>query len=146
MRIGRTGCFLALTMVCAGAAQAQGNLGELLDMGGKQVAKGELVSLIVGASMSGDSFGLKGGGVRFDYRADGTVTGIARNAAGQEFQHTGTWNVDDAGRFCRETTVMPANVRKSECRFFFVKANEYFAAESNTDRGATVFKRLFEKK
>lgn len=142
----RVALILLAMAVWAGGAVAQETLGELLDLGGRKMSQAELVAALQGTVMSGDSVKLKGGGIRFEYSPDGTVTGVGRTATGEEFRHSGTWRVDENGHFVRETISMPSGVKKVEERFFFKRGDAYYAAESETDRAAPVFKRLFEKK
>jgi hypothetical protein len=134
----------ALALACSGPTMAQGNLGELLDMGAKQIQKDELVSLLSGLTMSGESFTNQGGTIRFGYKADGTVSGGLRTADGREFPSTGTWKVDDSGKFCREM-IRANGARWGDCRYFFKLSDAYYAAETN-DRGTKIEKRVFEKK
>lgn len=135
---------VVVVVTCSGSAMAQSNLGELLDMGAKQIPKDQLVSLLSGLTMSGESFNNQGGTIRFDYSADGTVSGGLRTADGREFRSTGTWKVDDSGKFCREM-VRANGTHWGDCRYFFKLADAYYAAETN-DRGTKIEKRLLEKK
>lgn len=139
-----TAWIAACAITCSGSAMAQSNLGELLDMGAKQIPKDELVSLLSGLTMSGESFTNQGGTIRFEYMADGTVSGGLRTADGREFPSKGTWKVDDSGKFCREMT-RANGTRWGDCRYFFKLADVFYAAETN-DRGTKIEKRLFEKK
>lgn len=132
-------------IACAGPASAlaQGNLGELLDMGARQIPKDELVRLLSGLTMSGESFGNQGGSIRFEYKADGSVSGHLRTADGREFPSSGTWTVDDSGKFCRD--MARANGSKwGDCRYFFKLADGFYAAQSG-DRSTKIEKRIFEK-
>lgn len=134
----------ALAVVVSTSATAQSNLGELLDMGAKQIPQAELVSLLSGLTMSGESFNNQGGTIRFDYKGDGTVSGRLRTADGREFPSSGTWKVDDSGKFCRDMT--RANGSKwGDCRYFYRLGDGYFAAETN-ERGTKIEKRIFEKR
>lgn len=130
--------------IFSGVAMAQSNLGELLDMGARQIQKDELVSLLSGLTMSGESFTTPGATIRFDYLGDGTVSGYSRTATGQESRSTGKWTVDDSGKFCRAMTRQNGQ-RWGDCRYFFMHADTYFAAETN-DRATKIEKRIFEKK
>lgn len=126
------------------AAMAQSNLGELLDMGARQIQKDELVSLLSGLTMSGESFNNQGGTILFAYKADGTVAGHLRTADGREFPSSGTWKVDDSGKFCRDMA-RPNGSKWGDCRYFYRHADGYYAAETN-DRATKIEKRIFEKK
>jgi len=133
----------ALAVVVSSSAAAQSTLGELLDMGAKQIPQAELVSLLSGLTMSGESFNNQGGTIRFDYKADGTVSGHLRTADGREFPSSGTWKVDDSGKFCRDMT-RPNGSKWGDCRYFYRLGEGYFAAETN-ERGTKIEKRIFEK-
>ena len=68
---------LAVTVVVAGLASAnalaQANLGELLDMGAKKLSKEELVALLSGANMSGET--RDGAVYDVTYKPNGTYSG-----------------------------------------------------------------------
>lgn len=137
-------CFLFSLVAFAHTAQAQETVGEVLDAGWKKLSKAELVPLLSGANMSGESFKVKGSTIHFAYSADGTVSGFSQTPMGHRSHSTGTWNVDDSGKFCRDMTRQNGQ-RWNDCRFFFKRDNVYFAAETD-DRGANVEKRAIEKR
>lgn len=143
MNAWRNSVFILVSAISS-SVLAQSNLGELLDIGAKQIQKDELVSLLSGLVMSGESFTNQGGSIRFEYKADGTVSGYLRKADGQEFPSVGTWKVDDSGKFCRDMT-RPNGSKWGDCRYFYRLADGYYAAETN-DRGTKIEKRIFEKK
>lgn len=136
--------FFISACVLSGSVMAQSNLGELLGMGAKQIQKDELVLLLSGLTMSGESFNNQGGTIRFEYKADGTVTGYFRTTDGRDFPSSGTWKVDDSGKFCRDMTRADGS-KWGDCRYFFRLADNYYAAQKS-DRGTKIEKRIFEKK
>lgn len=144
MRLRKWLGWMLMAVVWAGPALAQESVGALLDMGGKKLTRDELVPLLSGTFMAGDSITQSGGKIGFTYQADGTVAGFSRMANGEEYRHTGLWTVNEAGKFCRDMTRMDGR-RWKDCRFFFVHANAHFAAETD-DRNAKAHKRVFEKK
>lgn len=147
MKIGRawnSACFLFSLLAFANVAQAQETVGEILDAGWKKLPKVELVPLLSGASMSGESFTVKGNSIHFDYSADGTVSGYSLNPMGQKSNSAGTWKVDDSGKFCRDMTRQNGQ-RWGDCRFFFKRDEVYFAAETD-NRSAKVEKRAIVKR
>lgn len=138
------GCFLFSLFALANPVQAQETVGEILDAGWKKLPKTELVPLLSGASVSGESFSVKGNSIHFEYSADGKVSGYSQTPMGHRSHSTGTWNVDDSGKFCRDMTRQNGQ-RWGDCRFFFKHDDLYFAAETD-DRGAKVEKRAIEKR
>jgi hypothetical protein len=137
-------CLLFSLLAFANAVHAQETVGEVLAAGAKQLPKAELVPLLSGASMSGESFTVKGNSIHFEYSADGTVSGYSQTPTGQRSNSTGTWKVDDSGKFCRDMTRQNGQ-RWGDCRFFFKNGDAYFAAETD-DRSAKVERRAIRKK
>lgn len=133
---------VALVACWSCLAYAQGNLGALLESGARRIPRDELVALLSGLVMSGESFNNAGGVIRFEYSGDGTVSGYLRTADGREFPSRGTWQVDEAGKFCR-AMIRANGSHWGDCRYFFTKEGEYFATETE-DRAAKVEKRVFE--
>lgn len=144
MQASRKNYVMAALLAVATGALAQNNVGEVLDSGGRKLSQAELVPLLSGANMTGDSFKGNGMTINFDYAADGTVAGFSRNAAGFESRSTGTWTVDAGGKFCREM-LRQNGQRWGDCRYFFRQGEAYFAAETD-ERGAAVEKRAIVKK
>lgn len=136
--------FAVCIFTLSGSAMAQNTVGELLDMGAKQIPQGELVNLLSGLIMSGPSFDKPGATIRFEYSANGTVSGGPRMPDGRVFSSTGTWKVDESGKFCRDMT-SSNGAKWGDCRYFFRLADNYYAAETN-DRGTKIEPRIFEKK
>jgi len=126
-------------------AAAQATVGEVLDAGGKKLAKVELVKLIAGATVSGQTQG--DGQIQLDIKADGTFTGMMTQ--NQEMTGNsgrfGTWTVDDAGLFCTDNTAYINGASSKNCVYYYVLGDKYFISFDTDDRGARVFERFIKK-
>lgn len=136
---------LAVALTVSSLAVAQESLGELTAMGAQKIEKGELVGLLSGLVMTGDSFNNAGGVIHFEYQGDGTVSGFLRTADGKEFRSSGKWSVDDSGKFCRDMIRESNGSRWGDCRFFYKHGDAYFATDPNNP-SAKVERRTFTKK
>jgi hypothetical protein len=147
MATQRITSFLLLgLMIGAGSAQAQNALGELLDTGATALTKAELMSILPGAVVRG--LGFHGPDMRVNYKDDGSLSGNFRlmsgQAAGWQFGVFGKWNVDDTGKVCSEFLTTYSE-RTTSCDYFFKQGEQYFAAQSSTDKSAPVLKRTISK-
>jgi hypothetical protein len=52
----------------------------------------------------------------------------------------GVWNVDDSGRICT-SMVIGRNMLPLRCQFWFKYKEDYFVADSDSDRYVKVFRR-----
>lgn len=138
-------CLFAVALLCSSLAQAQENIKELVSQGGKKIEREELVALLSGLVMSGDSLNNAGGVIHFEYEGDGSVSGFMRASDGREFRSQGKWTVDDAGKFCRDMIRESNATRWGDCRFFYRLNDGYFATDPDNP-SAKVEKRIFTKK
>lgn len=134
-----------LTVALSGVVHAQSTVGEVLDGGGSQLSREDVLGLLSGASVSGLSD--SGNETQAEIKVDGAITGSLRNPAGHTGSYFGKWNVDDQGRFCRDIKI---NYRKSSstdssCAFYFKLGAQYFIADT-ADRTAVLLSRTVTRK
>ncbi|MBF0267443.1 MAG: hypothetical protein HQL44_02505 [Alphaproteobacteria bacterium] len=138
-------CLLLVAFLVPNLAQAQENLGELVSQGGKKIEREELVELLSGLVMTGESLNNASAIIHFEYEGDGSVAGFSRTADGREFRSKGKWTVDAAGKFCRDMIRESNGTRWGDCRFFYRLNDGYFATDPDNP-SAKVEKRVFTKK
>ena len=138
-------CAAAMAMALSLAVQAQSNVGEVLDGGGKQLSRDELSSLLPGAMLSGPT--ATGGEMTGEVKGDGGITGTIRTIAGRSGGYFGKWSVNEAGQFCRDIKISigTSNSTDSACSYYFKLADRYFAADT-AERSAPVLARNVVKK
>jgi len=139
---------LAVTVVVAGLASAnalaQANLGELLDMGAKKLSKEELVTLLSGANMSGET--RDGAVYDVTYKPNGTYAGSFLSPQKRNGTQYGTWTVDDGGKVCIDGSIRLYEVQpQKNCLFYFKNADQYYISSADSDRAAFVLKRTIKK-
>ena len=125
------------------AALAQNSLGELLDGGAKKLSKEAVQSALSGAQVSGTS--TTGAATDYHYKADGNFSGNLKNSEGWTTGAVGTWSVDDSGRLCSEWTLTKNSKKFKGCGFLYAKSDQYYYAESDSDRQAPIYKRVIKK-
>ena len=139
-------------LLWASLAAAQSNLGELLDAGAKRLSpeafKEEVIQrVIVGPTATG-------GRLELMYAANGMVQGTGSyvgtaGASGVSLAPiNGEWTIGDNGRICTSMRIGsgPGGViLPARCQFWFKYAEQYFFADSDTDRGARVFRRTLKQ-
>ena len=132
---------LALVMpVTPVGAQQPTTVGDLIDKGGKKIAKEELSALLKGATVSGVQ---EGSGAKFSntLNPDGSVKGTAVRSGGEQFNLTGKWMVNDKGQLCSDLT--PGWGRHFEsCAFFFSLGKAYYASQSDERTGAVLLREI----
>ena len=134
---------LILMGLGATPALAQKSLGDLLDGGAKKLSKEAVQSAISGAQISGTS--TTGAATDYHYTADGKFSGNLRNSEGWTTGTVGTWRVDDSGRLCAEWILTKNSKRFNGCGFLYVKADQYYYVESDSDKGAPIYKYVIKK-
>ena len=125
------------------AALAQSSLGELLDGGAKKLSKDAVKSTLGGTHVSGKS--VTGADTEYDYKADGYFSGNLKTSDGWSSGAVGKWTVDDSGKLCSEWTLTVNSKRFSGCGFLYAKGDELYYVESDTDKGAKIYKRSVKK-
>lgn len=134
---------LILIGLTSTAALAQSSLGELLDGGAKRLPKDAVKSALSGARVSGKS--TTGAATEYDYKADGYFSGNLQNSDGWKSGAVGTWSVDDSGKLCAEWTLTVNSKKLKGCGFLYAKGDQYYYSESDSDRGAPIYKRVIKK-
>ncbi|HVE49970.1 MAG TPA: hypothetical protein VNG69_10180 [Casimicrobiaceae bacterium] len=141
---------LGLLLWCMSCG-AQQTLGELLDAGAKRLSVQQFRDEVVQRVIAGPS--ATGGTMEVLYDTDGRVTGIgtfrmgshgagtARTAATME----GGWKADEEDRICTALRVVgPARAGSDlppRCQFWFKLGEDFFFADSDSDRYAKVLRR-----
>lgn len=133
------GALAFLATMLATVANAQSNLGELLDKGGNKLLKADYTAL---APFRLKYKWLQGGGEGdLVFAANGTLTGSEYHYPSRsESTAVGTWTVDDSGRWCIKKNLETWNTKTDMCWYSFRLGDEYFGALSETDRNARVGK------
>jgi hypothetical protein len=129
-----------------GAAYGQSTLGEVLDKGGRKLNRGELTTLLPGASSSG----LNGDGhhLHVSYKADGTMSGSMTFNSGQFFGRTvglfGNWNLEEDGKVCAQVR-STSGPQSTLCSYMFRLGDEVYVIPSEVDRSARATLRNLRK-
>jgi hypothetical protein len=126
---------VAAVLACAGAAQAQSTLGDLLDKGASKVTATETHALApLGVTRQGaDSDAI------MTLRADGSVTGSVFNKQGfGASEAQGTWSVDAGGKRCVDVKLPAFNMSWAQCGYTYRLGNQLYGVASDSDRGAVV--------
>src|SRR5262252_7415831 len=128
-------------------ATAQNNLGELLDAGAKKLSleefKEEIVQRITVGSMP------TGGRIEVVYARSGMIQGAGSNREGAVVPSSpimGEWTTDISGRVCTAmriggqpgATGPPLIMLPARCQYWFKYKDDYFLADSDSDRSAKV--------
>ena len=141
--------FLTATLaaLASGLVLAQGTVGELLDAGGRQLTKEDVLATLVGANVSGANAG--GAFMELTYKGDGTVAGsiLSAHALGRGGPVWGTWTVDENGKVCRDVKITILDSRQVQnCAFFFRLSHDYYATRhGSSDRTEQVLKRTIKR-
>ena len=126
---------IATALLTAGAAQAQVNLGELLDLGGRKMAPAEVLALgetRLRARRSDADADLT-------LRADGTVVGRVDNQQGHgSSEAVGKWAVDAAGQRCIEVALPAFRMDVRDCAYLYLLGRDIFFVPDDTDPQAKV--------
>ena len=134
---------LILIVLSSTSALAQNSLGELLDGGAKKLSKEAVQGALSGAQVSGTS--TTGATTDYHYKADGNFSGNLKNSEGWTTGAVGTWSVDDSGRLCSEWTLTKNSKKFKGCGFLYARSDQYYYAESDSDRQAPIYKRVIKK-
>jgi hypothetical protein len=123
-------------------AVAQNNLGELVDAGAKKLSADEFKHELVQRTLLGMS--PSGSRMELMYASSGMIQGSSDtpNVKGVTLTAPidGVWNVDDSGRICT-SMVIGRNMLPLRCQFWFKYKEDYFVADSDSDRYVKVFRR-----
>ena|SRR3989344_432021 len=122
-------------------------VGELLDKGGKKLAKDELEKLVKGATIKGILPSNPAWSSQKTYKDDGSLTGYNYRSSGAHAQTgvTGSWKTNDKGQLCidmQETYSVGKNIHS--CTVFFVLGTEYYFAVKD-DRSTPIYVREIKR-
>ena len=126
-------------------AVAQNDLGELLDAGARKLSAEEFRQEVTQYILVGDV--PAGGRMELMYASSGVIkgvssllTGVPQGAVTAGGQIDGVWNIDDSGRTCT-SMVVGRTFLPLRCQFWFKYKQDYFIADSDSDRSARVVRR-----
>jgi hypothetical protein len=140
---------LALLLLVPSAV-AQKNLGELLDTGATRISAEEFRRDLVQRTVVGTS--PVGSRMEVMYASSGVLQGrsdalgtAGLGAVGSAIASIdGVWNIDDSGRICT-SMVIGKVLLPFRCQFWFKYKEDYFIADSDSDRNARVFRRTVKQ-
>lgn len=138
---------ITIVALSGGTALAQNTLGDVLDAGGKQLTKGEVLTTLGGATVSGPT--PDGGMVDVNFKADGTLSGtVQAGLAGNDRVGGiyGKWTVDETGKICLDVTIKIRDSRQLKpCFFYYRVADQFYVTNSDSsDRSTPVLKRTIK--
>ena len=129
-------------------AVAQSNLGELLDAGAKKLSADEFRQELVQRTLVGST--PAGGHIELMYASTGVIQGRTDQESGGPAGGTGSgvalqpvdgvWNIDDKGKICT-SMVVGKNFLPLRCQSWFKYKEDYFVADSDSDRYVKVLRR-----
>jgi hypothetical protein len=124
----------ALLLSC-GVAQAQSNLGELLDGGAVKLSPAEIASLgdirFVRKAVDADAY--------MALRADGTVVGMVHSKQGHgASEAVGVWRLDANGQRCAEVELPAFRMQMRQCGYTYRLGGDIYFAPSDADRRVAV--------
>ena len=120
------------------------DLGQLLDAGAKRMSADDFKGEVVQRLLSGDLE--RGEATELMYIATGLIQG--RGKAGDvgfnptiEAPLVGRWTIDGGGTVCSAVRI-GIQTFPTRCQAWFKLGNDYFVADSDSDRGAKVLRRM----
>lgn len=131
----------ALLLSCGIATLASAaNLGEFLDKGAKKLGKAEQRSMVAqGRTVTGETFSGEAR-IELTFVPDGTFSGnvvvIKGRYIDEKSKSTGTWTVDDNGRFCMKEHLVDWNRYNNYCYYSFALDDQLVLSLSDSDRSA----------
>lgn len=131
--------FLAAALaLAAAAASAQSTVGELLDQGGQKLLKTDYAQM---APFRVKYIWFQGGGEGdILFNADGTLSGSEYHYSSRsETPATGSWTVDETGKWCVKKNLSVWNRNTDVCWYGFRSGDQYYGTLSE-DRAARVGK------
>jgi hypothetical protein len=134
-------------------AAAQSNVGELLDAGAKKLSAEEFKEELVQRMIVGPT--LSGGNLEVMYATTGALAGIG-SYAGLNLSVapiSGELTIEDNGKICTSMRMGTGGgaspgqgvTLPSRCQFWFKYADQYFLADSDSDRRARVLRRTVKQ-
>ena len=131
-------------------AVAQNTLGELLDASAKKISPEEFRQQVVQRTIVGAA--PSGARMELIYAASGVIGGraelsqavITATGANVIAPIDGVWTIDDSGRICTSITIQSLFL-PFRCQYWFKYKDDYFVADSDSDRGAKVLRRTVKQ-
>jgi hypothetical protein len=136
-------------------AAAQTTVGDLLDAGAKALPADKFREEVVQRMVVGPT--PSRGTLEVMYTASGTITGQGTHPNSNfATPVSGQWTVDEAGRICSSMRIGEGDaghaagvpltvVLPPRCQTWFKYGNQYFIADSDSDRSARVFSRTLKQ-
>lgn len=118
----------AVVAACfAGAATAQSTVGELLEQGGKQLAKADFIGLM--PVRVEQKWANRQGEESLLLSADGKISGSGYHYGSRsDSPVTGSWSLADDGQICTPKTFTAWNNSTNLCWYVFVRNGTYFGS------------------
>ena len=142
-------CVAAMALSHDGCAQS--TLGALLEAGAKPLPPAQFKEEVVQRAITGPT--LTGGQLQLFYATNGTIAGeglMRAQTTTPPASLYGEWKTDELGRVCTSmrlsgTASTPPVQFPQRCQYWFKLGNEYYFADSDTDRSAKVLKRTIKQ-
>lgn len=132
----------ALALAVSGSCLAQANVGDVMKQGGAKMSKEELQQLHAGGVTMKGTLN-NGTPYSQQNKADGTVGGVGGN--NNEFTLSGTWKIDDTGKYCHDIA-SSGGIKANSCNSVYKAGGKYFVTTTPTDTPETaVRERQFVK-
>jgi hypothetical protein len=124
------------------------NLGELLDAGAKRLSADEFKRDVVQRTLAG--FWSSGSGIEMMYAANGSIQGLAQPSPQYAWNSTvsGEWSIGEAEKVCTAMQMIAGTGKVSvlsSCQIWFKLGDDYFIADSDTNRRAPVLRRSIKR-
>jgi Ni/Co efflux regulator RcnB len=141
-----------MALMCTSVVAAQSTLGALLDANATKVSPSEFTEQLVQRTIVGQS--PTGGRIELMYASNGAIHGVAQNpvhtsAIAPEQDVAGDWRIDDKERICTTLRIRTWGAGTlalpMRCQYWFKLGNQYFFADSDSDRGAKVLSRTIKQ-
>src|SRR5262249_11679262 len=132
-------------MLIAPLAMAQTKLGELLDAGAKKLSGAEFKEQVVQRVLIGPT--AAGGSIEVLYAQTGVIQGLGTYSpySLRMAPVSGIWTIDESGKVCTSMQIGSGQIATvtlpPRCQPWFKYKDQYFLADSDTDRQARVFVR-----
>lgn len=124
---------------CVGCATqpAGPTLGELLDKGAVRQSQAQVKEQLVGRKLNTVSPSGQAN-VDLTFASDGTFSGVVRSltSAGAISKSSGTWTVDESGKWCMDETLHDWNMKNKYCHYMYFLDDKLIVSESANDRTA----------
>jgi hypothetical protein len=139
-------------LLFAPLAVAQSKLGELLDAGGKKLSGEDFKEEVVQRVLIGPT--AAGGSIEVLYAQTGVIQGLGTYSPTTQRMApvAGVWTIDESGRVCTSMQIgggiggAAGSVSlPPRCQSWFKYKDQYFLADSDTDRQARVLVRTLKQ-